>query len=88
MTPTDREHVRNLNTPLAHFTVDCNESAMEAIRIQSGVENLELADPVAMAVALDPTICTHKSKHAVEIETQSELTRGMTVVDQLGQRRR
>ena len=83
LTPTDREHVRSLNTPLAHFTIDCNQSALAAIRVQSGVDNLELADPVAMAVALDSTICTRKSKHAVEIETQSELTRGMTVVDQL-----
>jgi purine nucleosidase len=83
LTPAERDDVRSLNTDLAHFTIDCNRVAMEAIRTQSGVENLELADPVAMAVALDPTICIRKSKHAVEIETQSELTRGTTVVDQL-----
>jgi purine nucleosidase len=37
-----------------------------------------------MAIALDPTICTRKSQHYVEVETQSELTRGMTIVDALG----
>jgi purine nucleosidase len=37
-----------------------------------------------MAIALDPSICTRSSRHYVEIETDSELTRGMTVVDRLG----
>lgn len=81
--PVDVQFIRGIDTPLAHFSLDCNRIAMEAIRKQSGSQNLELPDPVAMAVAIDPTICTRKSKHAVEIETQSELTRGMTVIDQL-----
>ena len=83
LTPEEIEYVRRLNTELAHFTIDCNRTAMDAIRIQSGVIGLELPDPVAMAVAIDPTICTRGSKHAVDVETQSELTRGMTVIDQL-----
>lgn len=77
-------YIRGLDTPLAHFTVDCNETAIEAIRQQSGEIGMSLPDPVAMAVALDPAVCTRKSKHWVDVETQSELTRGMTVVDQLG----
>ena len=36
-----------------------------------------------MSIALDPTVGTEWSEHGVEIETQSELTRGMTVVDRL-----
>ena len=79
----DIAHVRSLDTPLAHFSIDCNRSAMEAIQIQSGEDNLDLPDPVAMAIALEPDVCTRSSRHAVEIETQSELTRGMTIVDQL-----
>ena len=81
--PEEIHFVRGLGTPLSQFSIDCNKVAMEAIRAQSGSENLELPDPVAMAVAIDPTICTRRSKHAVEVETQSELTRGMTVIDQL-----
>jgi purine nucleosidase len=37
-----------------------------------------------MAIAIDPSICTSASRHYVDIETASELTRGMTVVDRLG----
>jgi purine nucleosidase len=76
--------IRGFNTPLATFAIDCNRRALEAGQDQSGDPGLGLADPVAMAVALDPTICTRKTKNHVDIETQSELTRGMTVVDQLG----
>ena len=36
-----------------------------------------------MAVALDPSIVTSQSEHFVDVETESELTRGMTVVDRL-----
>jgi purine nucleosidase len=37
-----------------------------------------------MAIALDPSISTRSSSHYVDVETDSELTRGMTVVDRLG----
>lgn len=80
----DISYVRGLDTPLAQFTLDCNETAMQANFVQTGALGIALPDPVAMAVALDPTICTRRSQHWVEVETQSELTRGMTVVDQLG----
>jgi purine nucleosidase len=36
-----------------------------------------------MAVAIDPSIVTSESAHFMEVETESELTRGMTVVDRL-----
>lgn len=82
--PDNIAYVRSLNTTLANFAIDCNARAMQAAFEQSGEIGIALPDPVAMAVALDPTICTRSSKHYVDIETQSELTRGMTVVDQLG----
>jgi purine nucleosidase len=77
-------YVRGLNTPLAHFALDCNRRAIEANYEQSGDMGLALPDPVAMAVALDPTICTKSSMHWVDVECNSDLTRGMTVVDEFG----
>ncbi|NWF70318.1 MAG: nucleoside hydrolase [Chloroflexi bacterium] len=76
--------VRGFDTPLAHFTLDCNATALQAGYKQSGEWGLALPDPVAMAVALDVTIATEMTEHYVEVETHSDLTRGMTVVDQLG----
>ena len=51
--------------------------------MQTGEAGLSLADPTAMAVALDRTIGLSWSRHVVEIECASELTRGMTIVDRL-----
>jgi len=80
---TDIARVLSLGTPLARFAIECNSTAMEAYRVQTGETGISLPDPVAMAIALDPAICTSRSRHAVQIETASALTRGMTVVDRL-----
>ena len=75
--------IRKLDTKFAHFAIDCNRTAIESNRAQSGDIGLALPDPVAMAIALDPSVCVKSSVHHVEVETASELTRGMTVVDRL-----
>jgi purine nucleosidase len=79
----DIARCRALGTPLAHFTVDCNSKALDANRRLFHDPGIGLPDPIAMAVALDPEIATRTSRHAVEIECASPLTRGMTVVDSL-----
>lgn len=74
--------LRGLGTDVASFILDCNTTAQAAIRRQSGGSTLELPDPTAMAVALEPDIVVrHSSRHHVSIEHHSELTRGMSVVD-------
>lgn len=76
--------IKSFDTPLAHYTVDCNATAIASNFKQSGEVGIALPDPVAMAVALDPDSCVKRmSKHWVDVEAQSELTRGMTVVDSL-----
>ncbi|MDH3734069.1 MAG: nucleoside hydrolase [Gemmatimonadota bacterium] len=80
----EMSRVKAFDTEIAHFSIDCNETAVEANFRQSGARGLGLPDPVAMAVALRPDIVRRGSRHHVMIETGSELTRGMTVVDQLG----
>ena len=79
----DIARCRALGTPLARFAIDCNGAALRANREMLGDPGIPLPDPVAMAVALDPTICTRRSRHRVDVECEGTLTRGMTVVDQL-----
>lgn len=79
----DIERCLALGTPLARFAVDCNSRALEVNRKQFHAPGISLPDPVAMAVALDPGIVTRKSAHAVDVECEGTLTRGMTVVDAL-----
>ncbi|HLW91288.1 MAG TPA: nucleoside hydrolase [Roseiarcus sp.] len=75
--------IRALGTAKARFAIECNGRAKEAYFTQTGESGLSLADPTAMAVALDRSIGTAWSRHLVEIECASELTRGMTIVDRL-----
>ena len=81
--PSEIDQILAIGTPAARFTVECNSRAIEAIRIQTGELGISLPDPVAMGIAIDPTLITESSTHLVEIETDSDLTRGMTVVDRL-----
>jgi purine nucleosidase len=79
----DIGHIQGFNTPLARFAIECNSQARNAYKVQTGEDGISLPDPIAMCVALDPSIGTEWSQHYVEVETQSELTRGMTIVDRL-----
>jgi purine nucleosidase len=79
----DIQHVLSLGTPQAHFAIECNSRAQEAYLEQTGEHGISLPDPVAMSIALDPTIVTTQSEHLIDVETTSELTLGMTVVDRL-----
>ncbi|HVO61062.1 MAG TPA: nucleoside hydrolase [Terriglobales bacterium] len=80
---TDIAHIQRFKTKLGDFAIECNSHARNAYKIQTGEDGISLPDPVAMSIALDPTIGTQWSSHFVDIETSSDLTRGMTVVDRL-----
>jgi purine nucleosidase len=75
--------VRAFATPLSKFAIECNSTAMLAYGVQTGETGISLPDPIAMAIALDPSVCTCASRHFVDVEVASDLTRGMTVVDRL-----
>ena len=79
----DIEEILALQTPVAEFVIRCNSVAAEAYRVQTGEVGISLPDPVAMAIALQPALCPSSSMHYVDVETASDLTRGMTVVDRL-----
>ena len=83
ITEDDMAEIRALDTPRAHFALDCNRITWEAHRKLSSQNALDLPDPVAMAIALEPDLCTRRARHYVDVETESNLTRGMVVIDAL-----
>jgi purine nucleosidase len=83
LNPLEIKQVLSFGTPQARFAIECNSRAQEAYLEQTGEHGISLPDPVAMAIALDPTIVTRQSEHYIDVEVASELTRGMTVVDRL-----
>jgi purine nucleosidase len=80
---SDIQRILSFRTPAAKFAIECNSRAQEAFLEQTGEQGISLPDPVAMAIALDPSIVTSQSEHFLDVETEGELTRGMTVVDRL-----
>jgi purine nucleosidase len=79
----DIARILGFNNPLAKFAIECNSHARKAYKVQTGEDGISLPDPVAMSIALDSSIGTDWGEHFIDVETQSELTRGMTVVDRL-----
>ena len=75
------DQVYALNTPYAKFAMDCNVHALRSSQEWLGDPGLIMNDPVTMAIALDPSIVDRSGRYRVDVETQGELTRGMTVVD-------
>ncbi|WP_287357050.1 nucleoside hydrolase [Moorena sp. SIO3B2] len=79
-----------LHSDMRKFLIDTDTASDDAIAslvkrcvIMGGAANV-VGNVTPAAVALDPAIVTTQSKYYVEVETLSELTRGQTVVDQLG----
>ena len=72
-----------IDTPMSHFTINCNSTGLKVNQEWLGEIGIGLPDPIAMAIAIDPNLCTRSGKHHVEIECEGTFTRGMTVVDKL-----
>lgn len=77
----DGENIRKLNTPLAKFTIDIQNTVIEFTKKSLGMEAFHLPDPIAMAVALDATIATKTTPVYVDISLNNDATRGQTIVD-------
>jgi purine nucleosidase len=75
--------IQGLNSQLAQFAIESNSHARQAYKIQTGEDGIALPDPSAMCVALNSSVGIKWGTHYVDVETHSELTRGMTVVDRL-----
>jgi purine nucleosidase len=73
-----------LGTDFADFAVRSNDTALDAFKLQTGEEGIALPDPIAMAILLDPSLVLAASDHYVDVQVDTGLTRGMSVVDRLG----
>ncbi len=84
MTPDAVAALRAEDTPLAHFCLDIQATLEAFVAGRRETDWYTLPDPIAMAVALDPTVATLTRSLNVAVETESTLCRGQTVVDHHG----
>ncbi len=66
---------------IAAFCVRCNATLRAFNQRMWGKDGIDFADPVATAVALDPSIMTDSVRAYGKVEYQSELTYGQLVID-------
>src|SRR6202041_628685 len=67
----------------AEFPIRSNDTAAKAYRTQTGEEGIALPDPTAMAILLDPALALVSSGPFKDVQVDSGITRGMSVVDKL-----
>ena len=80
----EMEEILALKTRFAEFTIRSNETAAKAYLTQTGEEGIALPDPTAMAILLDPALSLVASEHYMDVQVDSGITRGMSVIDRLG----
>lgn len=76
--------LRSIGTPAAEFCIDIQAVVAEFCASDTKLDGFDLPDPIAMAYAIDPSIATATERLNLRVEIESELTRGMVVMDRLG----
>lgn len=71
--------------PLGRFTADINTDVDRYCREVSGLDGYDLPDPVAMAVAIDPSIITEATDEAMVVGLD-EPSRGAVLLDRRAER--
>jgi inosine-uridine nucleoside N-ribohydrolase len=68
------------NTTASRFLIDCTRHPLESTAKRSGESRFFLHDPLAVGVVIDPSFVVTEAM-SVDIETQGDITEGMTVAD-------
>ena len=84
VTGSEAEEILALGTPWAEFAIRCNDFAGKAHETQTGERGIALPDPTAMAILLHPALALVASGHYMDVQVDSGITRGMSVIDRLG----
>lgn len=75
------DHWLSLETERARFFRAITQQLLERVRATSGRAEMFAADPLAMAVVLEPEIVQHAEEHYATVELAGYHTRGQTTVD-------
>jgi len=77
---TVEREVLPCQTPISQFVCDCTSDLFAISEDRGGEPSFPLHDPLAVGVALDPSLISSKPMH-IEVETKGKLTEGMTLAD-------
>ncbi|AIE82985.1 nucleoside hydrolase [Actinotignum schaalii] len=75
------KEIEDLKTPQSEFFTKANAVSVKYVEKTHGVEGSTHPDSLAAAVAVNPDIITRAEEYFVDVEADSELTRGYMFVD-------
>jgi len=84
VTKDEQKELRAIGTELAVFSHDIQKCVSNWTDNTTNLAGYDLPDPIATAIAIEPAIATRTERYYIDIETNSDLTRGQTVVDYNG----
>lgn len=84
VSPSLARKIRDIGTPLAEFSIDIQKTLIEFCANVTHIDGFDLPDPIAMAYAIDGNIATEFRDMYLTVETTSQQTLGMVVMDTLG----
>lgn len=79
------ENLQRRPTKVTQFIADCTGIYMAFYRDHEGFHGCYLHDPLAMAVAIDPSLVTTESLYMV-VETEGRFTTGLSLADRRDRR--
>lgn len=82
--PALADELRAIGTPVAEFSIDIQRVVAAFCATETKLDGFDLPDPIAIAYAIDPAVALETRRLHLAVETVSELTRGMVVMDLLG----
>ncbi|MGC8633758.1 MAG: nucleoside hydrolase [Candidatus Limnocylindrales bacterium] len=82
--PDEMRRMESADSPVARFCVAIQRRLLDYCLTQTKLGGFDLPDPMAVAVALDPSVATHIERRFVAVETGGVWGCGQTMVDELG----
>ncbi len=83
-TEEEIEMLKNSDSEIAKFSVDCNRTLINFNKDRWGREVIDPADPVAMAAAIAPDTIAESEECFIAFETNGDWTKGMMMFDPKG----
>ncbi len=83
ISPEQADDIKALKTPYADFAIDIQAKVAEFITEITGISGFDFPDPLAMAVAIDPSIAETRD-YFVQVIVGDGAGRGQTIVDYIG----
>lgn len=85
--PADLDAIKDIGTPLARFSLATLAGLQRFLASINADGSIDFPDPLAMAIAVSPSVATEWKERHVTIATDRGPARGATIVDHLGAHR-